>query len=289
MRKLIEKKLVVSLLPERHDNSNKSSFGKVLNIAGSFAYSGSAFLSSKSALKVGAGYVTLACPNEIIQRIAPVLPEVTYLPLESDKNGAISGDNQIEDLYNYDVVSVGCGLSTGIGVQSFVLNLLPKINSRQRLLIDADGINILGMHKGEFSVKNAVITPHPKELSRLLNVSVAEIVDNREKYARITSQTFGCITVLKGHKTIVTNGEKIFVNTTGNSALAKAGTGDVLSGIISGFLAQKMSPLDASILGVYLHGLAGDIASDDYSQYSVLASDVIDYLPFAFNEILMSE
>lgn len=289
MRKLIEKKLVVSLLPERHDNSNKSSFGKVLNIAGSFAYSGSAFLSSKSALKVGAGYVTLACPNEIIQRIAPVLPEVTYLPLESDKNGAISGDNQIEDLYNYDVVSVGCGLSTGIGVQSFVLNLLPKINSRQRLLIDADGINILGMHKGEFSVKNAVITPHPKELSRLLNVSVAEIVDNREKYARITSQTFECITVLKGHKTIVTNGEKIFVNTTGNSALAKAGTGDVLSGIISGFLAQKMSPLDASILGVYLHGLAGDIASDDYSQYSVLASDVIDYLPFAFNEILMSE
>ena len=289
MRKLIEKKLVVSLLPERHDNSNKSSFGKVLNIAGSFAYSGSAFLSSKSALKVGAGYVTLACPNEIIQRIAPVLPEVTYLPLESDKNGAISGDNQIEDLYNYDVVSVGCGLSTGIGVQSFVLNLLPKINSRQRLLIDADGINILGMHKGEFSVKNAVITPHPKELSRLLNVSVAEIVDNREKYARITYQTFECITVLKVHKTIVTNGEKIFVNTTGNSALAKAGTGDVLSGIISGFLAQKMSPLDASILGVYLHGLAGDIASDDYSQYSVLASDVIDYLPFAFNEILMSE
>ena len=289
MHKLIDKKLVVSLLPERSENSNKSSFGRILNISGSFMYSGAAFLSSKAALKVGAGYLTLACPNEIISRIAPALPEITYLPLESDKNGAISGDNQIEDLYNYDVVSLGCGLSMGIGVQSFVLNLLPQINSRQRLLIDADGINILGIHKGEFSVKNAVITPHPKELSRLLNVSVAEIVDNREKYARITSQTFECITVLKGNKTIVTDGERIFINTTGNSALAKAGTGDVLSGIISGLLAQKMTPLNASVLGVYLHGLAGDIASDDFSQYSVLASEVIDYLPFAFNEILMSE
>lgn len=289
MHKLIDKKLAVSLIPVRSENSNKGSFGKILNISGSLRYSGAAFLSSKSALKVGAGYLTLACPNEIIPRIAPCLPEITYLPLQSDKNGSISGDNQIDDLYNYDVVSIGCGLSMGIGVQSFVLNLLPQINSRQKLLIDADGINILGIHKGEFSVKNAVITPHPKELSRLLNVSVAEIVDNREKYARITSQTFECITVLKGNKTIVTDGEQLFVNTTGNSALAKAGTGDVLSGIISGLLAQKLSPLKAAALGVYLHGLAGDIASDDYSKYSVLASEVIDYLPFAINEVLMSE
>lgn len=289
MHKLIDKKLAVSLIPARSENSHKGSFGKILNISGSLRYSGAAFLSSKSALKVGAGYLTLACPNEIIARIAPCLPEITYLPLQSDKNGSISGDNQIDDLYNYDVVSIGCGLSMGIGVQSFVLNLLPQINSRQRLLIDADGINILGIHKGEFSIKNAVITPHPKELSRLLNVSVAEIVDNREKYARITSQTFECITVLKGNKTIVTDGEQLFINTTGNSALAKAGTGDVLSGIISGLLAQKLSPLKSAVLGVYLHGLAGDIASDDYSQYSVLASDVIDYLPFAINEVLMSE
>lgn len=289
MHKLIDKKLAVSLIPVRSENSNKGSFGKILNISGSLWYSGAAFLSSKSALKVGAGYLTLACPNEIIPRIAPCLPEITYLPLQSDKNGSISGDNQIDDLYNYDVVSIGCGLSVGIGVQSFVLNLLPQINSRQKLLIDADGINILGIHKGEFSVKNAVITPHPKELSRLLNVSVPEIVDNREKYARITSQTFECITVLKGNKTIVTDGEQLFVNTTGNSALAKAGTGDVLSGIISGLLAQKLSPLKAAVLGVYLHGLAGDIASDDYSKYSVLASEVIDYLPFAINEVLMSE
>ena len=289
MAKLIDKKLASSLLPVRDDNSNKSTFGKILNIAGSELYSGAAFLSSKSALRVGAGYVSLACPDNIINRIAPALPEITFLPLKNDKNGAISNENQIIDLFQYDVVLLGCGLTTNVGVQSFVLDVINSLNNRQRLLIDADGINILALHKGEFSIRNAVITPHPKELSRLLNVSVAEILDNRKKYARITSQTFECITVLKGHNTIITDGEKLFENTTGNSALAKAGTGDVLSGIISGFLAQKLSPLDAAILGVYLHGLSGDIASEDFSKYSVLASDVIEYLPFALNEIIVGE
>lgn len=286
MAKLIDKKLASSLLPVRDDNSNKSTFGKILNISGSELFSGAAFLSSKSALRVGAGYLTLACPEKIINRIAPALPEITFLPLKCDEYGSISDDNQINDLFQYDVISLGCGLTTGEGVQSFVLQILKEMNVRQKLLIDADGINILGLHKGEFSIKNAVITPHPKELSRLLNVSVAEIIDNRKKYARITSQTFECITVLKGHKTIVTDGEKVFENTTGNSALAKAGTGDVLTGIISGFLAQKMSPFNAAILGTFLHGLSGDLASEDFSKYSVLASDVIEYLPFAFNEII---
>lgn len=289
MAKLINKKLASSLLPVRDDNSNKSTFGKILNIAGSELYSGAAFLSSKSALRVGAGYLSLACPEKIINRIAPVLPEITFFPLKSDKNGAISCNNKIDDLFQYDVVSLGCGLTTCEGVQAFVLDILKSLNSRQKLLIDADGINILGLHKGEFSIKNAVITPHPKELSRLLNVSVAEIIDNRKKYARITSQTFECITVLKGHKSIVTDGENVYENTTGNSALAKAGTGDVLAGIISGFLAQKMRPLDAAILGTFLHGLSGDLASEDFSKYSVLASDVIEYLPFALSEIVVGE
>ena len=136
------------------------------------------------------------------------------------------------------------------------------------------------------SIKNSIFTPHPKELSRLLNVSLEEILNNREKYARITSQKFDCITVLKGKDTIVTDGDEIYVNTTGNSALAKAGSGDVLTGIISGLLSQHVSCLNAAIIGVYLHGLAGDLASEDLSVYSVLASDVIDYIPFAIKEIL---
>ena len=110
-----------------------------------------------------------------------------------------------------------------------------------------------------------------------------------EKYARIMSQTHECITVLKGKNTIVTDGEKIYINTTGNSALAKAGTGDVLTGIISGLLAQKLKPIDAAIVGVYIHGFAGDIASSVLSEYSVMASDVINYLPFAIKKIIAEE
>ena len=285
----ISKKLVSSIIPERQENSNKSTFGRVLNIAGSSFYPGAAFLSSISALKTGCGYVSLACIKSLIPVIASMVPEITYIPLKENRLGSIDSDNEIKQLLTFNVVSLGCGITTNDSTKSFILNLLPKISDRQKLIIDADGINILAMHKGEINLKDAVITPHPKELSRLLNVSVAEINDNREKYARITSQTYECITVLKGKNTIVTNGDKIYINQTGNSALAKAGTGDVLTGIIAGLLAQKVSSLNAAGAGVYLHGLAGDIASKDLSEYSVMASNIIDYIPFAIRETTIKE
>ena len=289
MVKLIDKKLVCGKLPKRIEESNKATFGRVLNISGSKPYIGAAFLSSISALKVGAGYVSLACPTEIVPVIASMAPELTFVHLKSDNNGIISSENTIDNLYSYNVVSMGCGITANDEVKKFVFYILNNLNKAQKVVIDADGINLLSNHKGEISLKNMVITPHPRELSRLLNVSVEEIVENREKYARITSQTYECITVLKGHNSIVTNGEKIFINQSGSSALAKAGTGDVLTGIIAGLLAQKLSPLDAAIIGTYLHGLAGDIAAADLTKYSVLASDVIDYLPFALKMVLSEE
>ncbi len=289
MVKLIDKKLVFGKLPKRIEESNKATFGRVLNISGSKPYIGAAFLSSISALKVGAGYVSLACPTEIVPVIASMAPELTFVHLKSDNNGIISSENTIDNLYSYNVVSMGCGITANDEVKKFVFYILNNLNKAQKVVIDADGINLLSNHKGEISLKNMVITPHPRELSRLLNVSVEEIVENREKYARITSQTYECITVLKGHNSIVTNGEKIFINQSGSSALAKAGTGDVLTGIIAGLLAQKLSPLDAAIIGTYLHGLAGDIAAADLTKYSVLASDVIDYLPFALKMVLSEE
>lgn len=286
MVKYIDNKYAFGRLPKRPEESNKATFGRVLNIAGSTRYIGAAFLSSISSLKVGAGYITLACPKEIIPIIAQMSPELTFLGLNTTIDGVISSNNQIEDLYNYNVVSVGCGITTSDETRKFIFNILNSLNKTQKVVIDADGINVLSNHKGEISLKNTIITPHPKELSRLLNVTVEEINENREKYARITSQTFECITVLKGHNSIVTNGDKIFINKSGSSALAKAGTGDVLTGIISGLLAQKLSPLDAAILGTYLHGLSGDIASNDLTKYSVMATDVIKYLPLALKEIL---
>ena len=173
-------KLVAKFLPERSDNSHKGTFGKVLNIAGSKMYSGAALLSSLSTLKIGAGYVTLACIDEIINRIAPTSPELTYIPLQSTQDGTIAKNNEIRNLYDYDVISIGCGLTTNKETMDFTKDFLKKINSRQKLIIDADGINILANFKDGTHLKNTIITPHPKELARLLNVTVSEIIDNRE-------------------------------------------------------------------------------------------------------------
>lgn len=289
MVEYINKKLVAGMAPKRSQNSHKMMFGKVLNISGSVNYRGAAFLSSISALRAGAGYVTLASVKDVINAVASMTPDLVFMILNQNENGNISENNQIKDLSSYNVISLGCGISTDQSVKSFLINLLSQISLKQMLVIDADGINLLSSLKCNIPSKNTIITPHPKELSRLLNVSTEEINTNREKYARITSQTYDCITVLKGQGTIVTNGEKIYVNKSGNSALAKAGTGDVLTGTIAGLLAQKMDPFHAAILGVYLHGLAGDIASSYLTQYGVLASDIVDYLPFAFGKVLASE
>lgn len=288
MHKNITKNLVFGRMPQRPEDSHKYTFGRILNIAGSLKYIGAAYLSSMAALKSGAGYLTLACPDEIVNPIASMAPEITYKRLKS-KDGAISSDNDLGDLTQYNVISVGCGVTTTDETINLVFNLLKRRSYMQNLVLDADGINILASKKEIISLKNTVITPHSKELSRLLGVSTDEINENREKYARITSQTYECITVLKGHNSIVTDGNSVFINTSGSSALAKAGSGDVLTGIISGLLAQKLSPFDSAILGTYLHGLSGDIASRDLTKYCVMATDIIDYLPFAIKQIISEE
>ena len=287
MGKIFDKKFIKENFPSRQSNSNKFDYGKILNFAGSVNYSGAAYLSSYSALKTGAGYVTLACPDNIVNSIAAMAPEITFIPLHSTKVGSISENNNLIDkLSNYNVISIGCGLTTEKSTEKFVMNLFPQFLDNHKIVVDADAINILAHNHNITSLKDAIITPHPKELSRLLNVDIFEINTNREKYARIASQTYQCITVLKGHNTIITDGDKIFVNLTGNSALAKAGTGDVLTGVISSLLAQGLSSFNAAIVGVYLHGLAGDIASQQLTQYSVVASDVIDYIPLAIKKII---
>lgn len=289
MVEYIDKKTILPKIPVRNQLSHKYNFGKILNIAGSTKYIGAAILSSVSALKSGAGYVTLASVKEVISAICSYAPEITYKILNSNENGAISDNNYIENLKSYNVISVGCGITTDESVRKFLYYLLKTISKEQNLVIDADAINILSEYNEEISLKNAIITPHTKELARLLHVDTDEINNNREKYARIASEKYDCITVLKGKNTIITDGDKIYINTTGNSALAKAGTGDVLTGIISAFLAQGASKADAAILGVYMHGLAGDLASLDMTQYCVTASDVIEYISNAFAYVLTEE
>lgn len=284
---------ITKFFPKRIQNSHKGTFGRILNISGSQNYSGAAILSSLSALKSGAGYVTLACPDVIVKSIASYSPDITFIPLKSTAIGSISKENTnsiIHRIKDFDIISIGSGLTTNEETKSFVLELLKNIE--KPIIIDADALNIIASENIKNVPKNSIMTPHPKELSRLLNVSVEEIQANREKFAIIGAEKYNTVMVLKGHETVVTDGKNIYINKTGNSALAKAGSGDVLTGITAGIAAQMKKNMPENFLfyvatnSVFLHGMAGELASKDLTEYSVLASEQIKYIPQAIKKIL---
>src|SRR5574344_427392 len=266
-------------LPLREQFSNKGTFGKVLNIAGSEFYTGAAYLSSISALKVGCGYVALATSPKSMVAIQAMSADIVYVPILKVK----------EEILKYNVVSIGCGLGVETATKILFKSVLSELALLDKtVIIDADGLNILsGMKKPAKMPENLIITPHPMEASRLLNVDIEKILKKPVDYAKKLSKKYNCTTVLKMHSTVVCSKElEIYVNDTGNSALAKAGSGDVLTGIISGLSAQKMSNFEAAKLGVYLHGRCGEIASSMLTEYSVLASDLLKYIPLSIVDIL---
>ncbi len=290
MAKEITIKEAKNILPKRPQESNKATFGKILNIAGSKFYQGAAYLSSVSALKVGAGYLTLACPDCILNNIVSKSSDITFLPLRSFKDESIASDNAkmiLETALNYNAISLGCGLSTNSSTVEFVDKFLQGFNLDIPLVIDADGLNAISQIGTKRLPQNTIITPHPKELSRLLDVEPEEINDNREYFAQFASEKYKAIVVLKGNKTVIADYNKnVFINQTGNSALAKAGTGDVLTGIITGLLAQKIDLLNAAVLATFIHGLCGELASKEMTEYGVLASDLINYIPKSLLKII---
>lgn len=262
-------------LPERLENSNKGTFGKILNVSGSEYMTGAAYLSSVSALKIGAGYVELASHDNALKVTASLAPEIVLASI-----------NKIPEIIkNSTVLLIGCGLSTTNEAVTLLKNTI-SLAKDLPTVIDADGLNILSENYLELPT-NTILTPHPKEASRLLHCSLDEILSDMEKSAKKISKKYNCITVLKSHQTIVTsqNGE-IYYNNTGNSALAKAGSGDVLAGMIAGLLAQNMQTFEAAVLGVYLHGLSGDLAKNDLTAYGVLATDTIRYITYAIKKYL---
>ena len=290
--KFITLEYIKTLLPQRKENSHKGTFGNVLNIAGSINYRGAAFLSTASALKVGAGYVALASINEVISSVSTLCPEAVFIPLKS-QNGTIANEEteKISKMISkFKVIEIGCGISSSdndqTSIETFLNDLINDIKFFEiPFVFDADALNIISKLKMTTLPKNCILTPHPMELSRLLGVEISQIQLNRTKFALMASQKYNSVVVLKGHHTVITDGNKVLVNPTGNSALAKAGAGDVLSGMISGFCAQGVNPFDAAVLGVYLHGLTGEIASKDLTEYCVNASDLLNYIPKAFKSI----
>ena len=281
--KTLDKEFIKSKLPKRNPDSNKGDFGKVFNIVGSRQYLGAGILASLASLRVGAGYSIINIPENILISVSNFSPDLIYTKRTNNVDDILE---QTENLKINSIV-MGCGIGTEKETVKFVKTMLFELkNSHIPIVIDADGLNCMAFGDISSLPVNTILTPHPKELSRLLNVSSEEIVNNREKYIKIAFEKYNSTIILKGHETLINDGREVYRNTTGNTALSKAGTGDILSGMIGGFLAQKVSTLDAAILAVYLHGLAGDLYSKDFSEYSMLASDLLNYIPLALKELL---
>ena len=260
-------------IPQREENSHKGTFGKVLNVAGSDYMTGAAYLSSVSALKIGCGYCFLASTERVIDAVAAQTQNVVFVPLSKIKE------------QKPDVISIGCGLSVTDDTTRILKDTLEYFHDIPTI-IDADGLNILAKTEVNLPSK-LVLTPHYMEAARLLNISVENIQNTPGIHATEISKKYNCITVMKGHPTIVSKyDEEFYINDTGNSALAKAGSGDVLTGMIAGLAAQKMDLYEAAKLAVHLHGLCGDLASKDLTEYSVMAQDIIDYIPQAIKTLI---
>lgn len=277
---------VRQLLPKRPTNSHKGTFGSVLTVAGSSNYRGAATLASLSALRTGAGLSVLSTPKSVIP--GENVLEVIYKPLPETDSGCIAAnaiDQVLEELPKHSAIIVGPGLGSHEETISFVQKLLPSID--KPCIVDADGLNAIAKNTSLFPRnKQFVLTPHPKEFSRLTGMSTEDTQSNRIESALKGAREFDAIVVLKGAHTIIAapTGE-VFINPTGNSGMATAGAGDVLSGIIGGLLAQGLSPMDAAVAGVYIHGLAGDIASENIGETGFLASDIANSVPSALRQI----
>ena len=277
-RHVITKDMVRSLLPNRPRDSHKGTYGKVLIIAGSKMYSGAPVLSGMGALKVGAGLVTLMVPFPQNLVATSNFPELISIPVET-KDGFFSIDNVEECLKmaeKADVVAIGPGLGNNDNTRKFVNEFLKRLE--KPVVVDADGLNVLDVSILSGRSQPTVITPHPGEMARLLSRTIEEVKYNYS-FAEEFAKRHRCVLVLKSATTIVTDGENTFFNIMGNTGLSKGGSGDVLTGMISGFMAQKLASLEASALAVYLHGLAAEIFDGDERGFT--ASELLKLIPKA--------
>lgn len=257
--------------PKRKKNSHKGSYGKVLMIAGSKGMSGAAYLSAKAAYAVGAGLVQIYTHEEnrvILQQLLPEAIITTYDTFDSE---------QLEKLIQWaDLIGIGCGLGKSDTAERVMQYTLKRV--LVPCVVDADGINILSKHMEWIEETNAliVLTPHMKEMSRMLQCSVKELIEQRMEKLHAFVERYKVVCVLKDARTLVAKEhQNTYLNLSGNAAMAKAGSGDVLAGVIVGILAQQCEPYTSACLGVFLHGLAGDMARDKKGAYSVLASDLV--------------
>lgn len=267
-------------LPSRDDDGHKGTYGRVLAICGSVGMSGAAVLVGRAALRGGAGLVEVACPRDIQPVVAAGHP--CYMTF---------GFDQLDDLppriEHADVLAIGPGL----GQSDTWRDRLPSwiAETDKPLVLDADALNNLApftQPKRDRPTGPLILTPHPGEFARLTGTRVADVMADREQRAVAFASEFGVVLVLKGHRTLVTDGRRLYRNMTGNSGMATGGSGDVLTGLIAALLGQGLEPFEAAQLGVSLHGTAGDLIAAELGPHSLIATDLIDFLPHAFRQRL---
>jgi len=287
---LLEESDIRAWFPKRTPNTHKGDYGHTLVVAGSRGKGGAAGLTALAALKVGAGLVTLAVPESCHHSLEFNPLETMSVPLSETKSGSLSVqalDTLIEHTQGKSSLAIGPGLSTQAATADLLRLYLPQVECP--MVIDADGLNCLARGTEILSELQGpvILTPHPKELSRLSGGSVKEILERRLEAASDFAQTHSVILLLKGAGTLIAHPEgDVWINPTGNPGMATAGSGDVLTGIIAGLLAQGLEAQPAAAAGAYLHGLAGDLYAAQYGEASLIGGDLIAKLPESIQRVL---
>ncbi|MBA4179414.1 MAG: bifunctional ADP-dependent NAD(P)H-hydrate dehydratase/NAD(P)H-hydrate epimerase [Anaerolinea sp.] len=280
-------------LPKRAEDANKGTFGKVLVVGGSRSYVGAPRLAASGAYRAGAGLVSIACPDTLIPMLAPAIAEATWLPQVTTTDGTLPGEAAITlraGLHGYSTVVFGPGLSLTDETRALTWALMPDfgIELTRGCVIDADALNALAGMDGaaERIPANAVLTPHPGEMARLLKTTVADVQSRRLEIAREAAAKFGCTILLKGAHSIIAGANgKTALSPFSNPLLATAGSGDVLAGMIGGYLAQGLEPFEAACLGVYLHGATGEALRLEMGEAGLLAGEIADRLPRVVKDV----
>ena len=276
---------LAELLPEREPGTHKGDYGHALIAAGSPGKAGAAILAARAAVRAGAGLVTVAVPEPILQTVDLGSIESMTLSLPAGGTGQIAEGAAgilLDAAEGKAVIALGPGLGQEPATAATIRRI--ALECPLPLVLDADGINAFAGRAGELSGRRAetILTPHPGELGRLLGISTSTILEDRVAAARGAAEETGAIVVLKGHLSLVASGTAVFVNPTGNPGMATGGTGDVLTGLVAGLLAQGLDALDATLVAVYLHGLAGDLVASRLGEAPLAAADLIEILPAAF-------
>jgi NAD(P)H-hydrate epimerase len=283
----IETITVLPRLAPRSPDSNKGDFGRVLVVAGSRGMTGAAILCGRAALRGGAGLVKVAVPRDVLAIVAAGDPCYMTVPLIQDVEGRLDF-TALADIFALEQTQDSLAVGPGLGRSTELSRMIPELigKATKPIVLDADGLNAFAGQPEKLHTAGVplIVTPHPGELGRLIGVDAAAVQANRADLAGKFARDHRIIVVLKGHGTIVTDGKRLFQNTTGNPGMATGGTGDVLTGLIAALLGQGLEPFAAAQLGVYLHGRAGDLARDALGEIGMIATDLLDFLPRAIRQ-----